>query len=160
MDKNEDGSISIKELIPYVFGNATKEQQRAILYHCQKEIVCKKDVSKGRSILTSEDLDMLFNFYDIEAVGFVSVSIIKDRIRGMELPRDAEKLILRPVAGNDVSDYYLTLCVLFYILPHVPMVELQDDEMLNSGEFHRVFDSCLTKSIAVSKALVSRGTDS
>lgn len=100
MDKNDDGDLSISELLPLVFSKATKEQLRSVLYYCQREIVCKKDKSRGRKILEPEDLDELFNIYDSELVGFVAVGTIKDRVRGMELPRQAEEFILRSIAGT------------------------------------------------------------
>ena len=99
MDKNDDGDLSISELLPLIFSKATKEQLRSILYYCQREIVSKKDKSKGRKILEPEDLDELFNIYDSELVGFVAVGTIKRRVKGMELPRQAEEFILRSVAG-------------------------------------------------------------
>lgn len=99
MDKNDDGDLSISELLPLVFSKATKEQLRSILYYCQREIVCKKEVLKGRKILESEDLDELFNFYDSDLVGFVAVSTIRDRVKGFDLPRQAEEFILRSIEG-------------------------------------------------------------
>ena len=99
MDKNDDGSLSLAELLPLVYGKATKEQLRSILYYCQREIVCKKDITKGRKVLLSEDLDQLFNFYDCEMVGFVAAGTIRERIKSFELPRQAEEFALRPFDG-------------------------------------------------------------
>ena len=99
MDKNDDGDLSISELLPLVFSKATKEQLRSILYYCQREIVSKKDKTHGRKILEPEDLDELFNFYDSEMVGFVAVGMIRERVKGFELPRQAEEFILRSIEG-------------------------------------------------------------
>jgi hypothetical protein len=124
MDKNNDGSLSLKELLPLVFSKAGKDQLRSILYHCQREIVCKKDVSKGRGVLIAEDLDELFNFYDSDLVGFVAVGTIRDQVKGLELPRQAEEFILRPILGIYlVFIWYLFGIYVWYLsLPLLPLL--------------------------------------
>lgn len=112
VDTNGDGYVSIGDLVPIIFNKATTEQIKLIIAFTESEMTKKNfDVDT----ITSGELEQLFDSYDVDNVGFVSISILKDRIRYMQLP-DA---------------------VQFSFMSSI--IEMADDEMVNLSEFLRVF---------------------
>lgn len=116
--KNDDGFLSMRELVPVVFSKASKEQQRLIISFCNSEIVRKSD---GVTQLTFNEIEQLFESYDINNFGFVAVSYIRDQIRSMALPEACVTSCLKNFADVD------------------------DDEMVNPQEFTRFFRVYLSK---------------
>ena len=112
IDKSGDGFLSMKELIPIVFNQATKNQQKLILKYSQSEIIKKRNDDFA---LTPAEIFQLFECYDIDSIGFVTVSLIRDRIRAMALPESAHFGIMDTFSN------------------------LEEDEMLNEAEFTRIF---------------------
>lgn len=116
--KNDDGFLSMRELVPVVFSKASKEQMRLIISFCNNEIVRKSD---GVTQLTFNEIEQLFESYDINNFGFVSVSYIRDQIRSLALPEPC-----------------ITSCLKNFI-------DVDDDEMVNPQEFTRFFRVYLSK---------------
>jgi len=110
--KNDEGFLSMRELVPVVFGRASKDQQRLIIQYCNSEMVKK---SESVTQLTFNEIDQLFESYDVNNFGFVAVSYIRDQIRSLVLP---EPCIISCL--NNFRD-------------------IDDDEMVNPQEFTRFF---------------------
>lgn len=119
MDTNEDGVLSIRELVPMVFDKARKDQLRQILYYVESEVMRQRH--KGKDNFTSIDLEALFDYYDSDVVGFVAISAIRERLRYMNLPAAADEYFDQAMSG------------------------MEDDEMVNPTEFERIFYTFLTK---------------
>lgn len=114
IDKDGDGYLSMRELIPVVFGKATRAQQKKIIEFCEFELT-KKIETETIPTVTLTDLDFIFEAYDSENVGFVDVSVIRERIRKMPL--------------NDQQIFFFMELI----------ADLADDEMVNLLEFRRIF---------------------
>lgn len=113
VDVNGEGCLSIQDLIPVVFGQATKEIQRAIVMYIEAEVSKRKIV--GKDFLKESDLECLFEHYDENVVGFVPVSFLREKVKCMQLPEAANYEVLQT------------------------MKDMEDDEMVNKGEFVRIF---------------------
>jgi Ca2+-binding EF-hand superfamily protein len=116
--KNEDGFLSMKELVPVVFAKASKEQQRLIVAHCNSEIVKK---SEGLVQLTFNEIEQLFEAFDTQNFGYVQVSAIREVIRNLPL-----------------QESMITSC-----LQNFKYVD--DDEMVSPSEFTRFFKMYISK---------------
>jgi len=114
IDKDSDGYLTMRELIPVVFSKATLEQKRAIISYAEMELT-KKIECEVIPKVSPADLDFLFEAYDGENIGFVDVALIKERIRTM----------------------YLSEQSLFHFMDSIS--DLADDEMVNNVEFKRLF---------------------
>jgi len=112
LDRSGDGYLSMKELVPIVFNKASKQQKKLILRYADSEILKKRN---DEHALTPAEVTLLFECYDVDSTGFVTVSLIRDRIRAMSLPEYAH------FGFMDQISY------------------LEEDEMLNEHEFSRVF---------------------
>jgi WD40 repeat protein/Ca2+-binding EF-hand superfamily protein len=115
IDKDGDGFLSIRELIPVVFNKATRDQLKLIIQYAELELTKKIDIENIPKISTTE-LEFLFEAYDVDNVGFVDVSFIKERIRTMHLSENAMFFFMELLGGD-----------------------LADDEMVNLVEFKRIF---------------------
>jgi WD40 repeat protein len=115
IDKDGDGFLSIRELIPVVFNKATREQLKLIVQYAELELTKKIEIENIPKVSTN-DLEFLFEAYDMDNVGFVDVSLIKERIRNMRLSENA----------------------LFFFMELIGP-DLADDEMVNLVEFKRLF---------------------
>lgn len=118
IDVNVDGQISLNELVPVVFSNATKEQLRAIINYVESEVIRKHT---GSVTLTHLDVEQLFDGYDVESLGFISVQFLKERIKAFNLAEN----------------------VLFMMIDL--MKDMSDDEMVNINEFARLLKPFTTK---------------
>jgi Ca2+-binding EF-hand superfamily protein len=114
IDKDCDGYLTMRELVPVVFSKASKEQQRLIIAYAEMELT-KKVEHENIPKVTNTDLEQLFESYDGENIGFVDVSLIKERVRAMNLSEQA----------------------LFFFMDNIS--DLADDEMVNLIEFKRLF---------------------
>lgn len=69
VDKNGDGQVSLNELVPIVFGKATKEQSRAIIDYVESEVIRKHtgsvtlSVGKSHSLTSPTDLNIAICIY-------------------------------------------------------------------------------------------------
>jgi hypothetical protein len=118
IDLNGDGQISLNELVPVVFSNATKEQLRAIINYVESEIIRKHT---GSVTLSHQDVEQLFEGYDVEGLGFISVLYLRERIKTFNLAEN----------------------VLFMLIDM--MKDMGDDEMVNISEFSRLLKPFTSK---------------
>jgi len=120
LDEDHDGFLTMKELIPVIFSKANRDQMQIIIRYCDAQLTKSLD---NDSILKVNpvDIDQLFEAYDAESIGFVDVSLIKERIKAMNL---SEK-------------------IMFYLME--TMAELADDEMVSLVEFRRLFKNYISK---------------
>lgn len=118
VDKNHNGVLSIRDLIPVVFNKANKETLRHIIKYVDSETLKKKNSNKDAC--TERHLEKLFEAYDVDVVGFVSISSLREKIRGMQLMEEAQFMLLSS------------------------MQDMEDDEMLNMSEFTRIFKPYIT----------------
>jgi WD40 repeat protein/Ca2+-binding EF-hand superfamily protein len=112
IDKDNDGYLTLKELIPVVFSKATNFQQKLIAQFTENELIKK---SEGIITLSSFDLDLLFESYDLNSVGFVEIGFIRERIRGLNLQENQQ----------------------FHFMEN--LIGIEDDDMVNLQEFSRIF---------------------
>jgi Ca2+-binding EF-hand superfamily protein len=119
VDDNQDGSISIRELVPIVFNKASKDQLKLIINHVEAELV-----KKNNSIvyMFPNEMEQLFECYDVGKIGFITVATIRERVRTFNMPES----------------------VLFDFLDSISGVE--DDEMVNQEEYLRLMKAYIGKS--------------
>jgi Ca2+-binding EF-hand superfamily protein len=112
-DKKGDGYLSIRDLVPIVFGKASKEQTKLIVRVLESEVVQKK----GPTLQTVQpaEIDSLFEYYDIDSIGFVQLSLVRDRVRNMNLGDPIQFAFMETIKNMD------------------------DDDLVNSQEFGRLF---------------------
>ena len=115
-DTNNDGLLGLKELIPINFEKAREEQQKAIFAYIDAEIN-KKRVKKSQDCMTTYEMEQLFSCYDVAGLGFIAIWLIRDRIKMLPLPLNISIEALDTMKG------------------------LEDDEMINQGEFVRLFSA-------------------
>lgn len=113
VDVNNNGVLSIRDLIPVVFSKANKETQRNIIKYVDSEVSKRKNNEKDA--FNESDLEKLFEIYDTNVVGFIPISLVRDKIRGMQLAEEIHFTILRSIQ------------------------DMEDDEMVNLLEFQRIF---------------------
>lgn len=121
IDKDSDGFLTMRELVPVVFNKANKEQLKWIIQYTELELTKKIEVESIPKV-SHTDLELLFEAYDSENMGFVEVGLIKERIR----------------------TFYLSEQNLFYFMESISV--FVDDEMLNLIEFKRLFKEYLISS--------------
>lgn len=80
LDENNDNYISVSELIPIVFSNLNAQQRKKVVKFVEIELKKKKS---GAVLLTLEDVDQLFNAYDTEDIGFVPISLFRERMKSL-----------------------------------------------------------------------------
>jgi len=112
LDKDQDGSITVKELLPAVFSKATKEQMKLIKLFVESEI---QRSAEGVTKLYPYEIDQLFELYDVDKIKFVAVGYIRERIKSMNLSDRAQYLFMEQI------------------------FEIDDEEMVNQIEFSRLF---------------------
>jgi Ca2+-binding EF-hand superfamily protein len=111
LNKSGDGVLTSKDLIPIIFNKANKEQMALIMLYVDSEIIQKRN---DEHCLNHAEVAQLFECYDVDAIGFVPVETIRDRIRAMQLPEAAHFAFMDSIA------------------------KMEEDEMLNEQEFNRV----------------------
>jgi Ca2+-binding EF-hand superfamily protein len=114
IDKDADGFLSMRELIPVVFNKASRIQQKRIIEYCEMELM-KKIETEIIPTVTATNLEFLFEAYDSESVGFIEVNVVRERVKKMNL----------------------TDPQLFFFADLIS--DLADDEMVNLTEFKRMF---------------------
>ena len=111
MELNQDPKTDI-------FSNSAPAQRVLILKFLEHELSKRKLV--GADFTSDEELEMLFEHYDSELIGFVKISVIREKVKAFNLPDAA----------------------------HVGMMSLlnehEEDEMLNFSEFRRLFQNYLS----------------
>ena len=117
--KNEHGVLTVNELVPVVFSKASKEQVKYIIKFCLSEIMKS---AKEITTMKFTEVDQLFEMYDHDNIGFVSVGVIREKIRGLGL--------------NDV--------ITAFFLKEIK--DIDDDEMVNHREFGRIWKPYVSRS--------------
>lgn len=108
-----NGILTVDDLLPVVFNNATKAMMGLITKYVERELSRRK--KRGEDFLTDLDLSALFDYYDMNALGFVSAGFLRDKIRSLNIP--------------DASFFSLM----------DKLHEVGDDEMVNEHFFVRMF---------------------
>jgi len=111
LNRAGDGVLTSKDLIPIIFNKASREQMNLIMAYVESEIIQKRN---DEHCLSLAEVAQLFECYDVDAIGFVPVETIRDRIRAMQLPEVAHFAFMDSIA------------------------KMEEDEMLNEQEFNRV----------------------
>jgi len=117
IDQNGDGFLSVSDLVPVIFNNATPDQRVLILKFLELELSKRKIV--GNDFTTDEELEMLFEHYDSNYVGFIKISVIREKVKGYCLPDAAHVAVMSLLNDHD------------------------EDEMVNFSEFRRLFQNYL-----------------
>lgn len=113
IDKDSDGFLSMRELVPVVFSKATYQQQKLIIQYTELELIKKIDENLIPKISIVE-IEALFEAYDLGNVGYVDVSHIRERLRTMNLPENCLYAFMESIQ------------------------DMADDEMVNLVEFKRI----------------------
>lgn len=113
VDKNGEGVLSVRELIPVVFSQASKDQQTLITKYMEIELSKRK--AAGKDLINENDLRKLFEYYDEESLGFISVDFLREKIKCLQFPDHATEFLLGKIQT------------------------MESDEMLNPSDFVRVF---------------------
>lgn len=97
-DRNGDGLLQLDELVPLVFGRATRAQLQIILTECAAHLETGGDYSGRDGYHATEDrrntqkrhfsklishskVDELFAAYDVGNVGYVRVGLLRERVK-------------------------------------------------------------------------------
>ena len=163
IDKNGSGAVSLAELVPVVFSKASRQQIKMIthyaganqsiahrwcdcvLYVCvcnsfwliliwnvcthpsvslpvrtEGSVLIREKIEELEQVSIS-DIEQLFDAYDEESIGFVTVGHIKERVK---------------------HHFGLSESVVYAFL--FSLDEINDDEMLNRVEFHRLLKPYIT----------------
>jgi Ca2+-binding EF-hand superfamily protein len=116
--KNDNGFLTVKELVPIVFNKANKQQQRYIITFCNEQIIRK---SEGLVQLTFNEVEQLFEAFDTQNLGYVAVSYIREQFRNLPLP-----------------EAIISSALLVF-------KNIDDAEMISPAEFNRFFRMYISK---------------
>lgn len=97
-----------------MFNKASREQQKVIIQYCEMELTKKVECESVEKV-SPTDLDFLFEAYDPTHIGYVDMSVIKERIKNLGLS-EAQLYFFMDMLGD-----------------------LADDDMVNLTEFKRIF---------------------
>jgi Ca2+-binding EF-hand superfamily protein len=120
LDKNGDGYLTMRELIPVIFSRASRPQQKLITEFASFELIKKQD---GIVTMTLVEMEQLFEMYDTNHIGYVAVRAIRDHVNKMTLPEPPLFMFLD------------TIC------------HAGEDEMVNLSEFIRLLKLYVEKSV-------------
>ena len=111
-DTKGEGYLTVRDLVPIVFNKANKEQRILISKMLEGQIIQKKPTVRT---MRPQDVDQLFEHYDVDSIGFVHMSLVRDRVRNMNLPDAVQFAFFESIQG------------------------IADDDLVNCQEFGRVF---------------------
>lgn len=121
VDKNGDGLLSLRELVPVMFSKATPSQVSLILKHIDSEIAKSKTDSKlEEKAVLKEDMSVLFEAYDVDKINYIRVQLIRDKLMRFQLPVAAQLAFNEKLKGTE------------------------DDDMVNIAQFTRIFMTYLS----------------
>ncbi len=120
LDKNGNGYITMRELIPVIFSRASRQQLKLIIDFASFELIKKQD---GIVTMSLTEMEQLFEYFDVNNLGYVSVSAIREQVNRMQLPEPA----------------------LFMFFDCISVAA--DDEMVNLSEFVRLLKLYVEKSV-------------
>lgn len=118
IDTNRDGLLSLHELVPVIFPEATPNQQGMIARYIEDE-VSRYMSNFNKQRIYKEDLSILFDAYDADNIGYIKVQLLRTKLSKFQLPIAAQ------LAFNE------------------KLKKMEDDDMLNLPEFTRMFISYL-----------------
>jgi Ca2+-binding EF-hand superfamily protein len=113
LNPSGSGCLTVTDLLPVVFSNANKVMMALIAKHVEQELSRRK--VKGSNFLTESDLTALFEYYDVDAVGFVEARFLREKIRTFQMSDSIYFSIIDGLRG------------------------VGDDEMVNEHYFVRMF---------------------
>ena len=119
MDDNGSGTLSLHELIPVVFSKATKVQ--ITLIEAYASVLLIRNAAADEPLFPVTDADLLFDAYDVESINFVSIGVLRDRVR---------------------NNFKLPETVQYHFL--LPLESVSDDEMFSRQEFNRFLRNFIT----------------
>jgi Ca2+-binding EF-hand superfamily protein len=105
--------LTVKDLVPIVFSKADKQQQDLVANYLEDQIA--KTGLKGREGVTSLEIEALFECYDSDHIGYITVRLLREKVKGLKLPLTAHSTVSQSFA------------------------DFEDDELINISEFIRVF---------------------
>ena len=121
MDDNNNGTLSLNELLPVVFSKASKAQIK--LMESYASVLLIRNASADEPSFPVTEADLLFDSYDPQSVNFVSIGLMRDRVRNnYKLPETVQYQFLLPLEG------------------------VSDDEMFSRQEFVRFLRNYITAS--------------
>ena len=107
--------LSVSDLVPIVFSKGDKQLFELLSNYLEEQIA--NAGLKGKDGVTILEMEALFECYDVHHIGYISVSLLREKIKSMRLPVSAMGLVT------------------------ASFVDYEDDELLNVAEFIRVFNS-------------------
>jgi Ca2+-binding EF-hand superfamily protein len=120
LDKNGDGYLTMRELIPVIFSRASRAQQKLIIEVASFELIKKQD---GIATMSLVEMEQLFEMYDTTHIGYVAVRAIRDHVNKMNLPDQALYMFIDTIS------------------------HATEDEMVNLAEFVRLLKLYVEKSV-------------
>jgi hypothetical protein len=124
MDDNNNGTLSLNELLPVVFSKASKAQIK--LMESYASVLLIRNASADEPSFPVTEADLLFDSYDPQSVNFVSIGLMRDRVRNnYKLPETVQYQFLLPLEG------------------------VSDDEMFSRQEFVRFLRNYITASAGI-----------
>lgn len=103
VDVNGDGVLSLHELVPVIFPEASLAQVKLILKFIDDEIT--RSMSQyNRQDVHKEDMAILFESYDIDNIGYIKVQMIRNKIMRFQLPVSAQLAFNELLSGVEDGD--------------------------------------------------------
>jgi Ca2+-binding EF-hand superfamily protein len=119
IDSNRDGVLSLHELVPVIFAEASPNQVAIILKHIDDEVTRNMSSYNAHAVY-KEDMAVLFETYDADNIGYIRVQLIRDKLMRFHLPVAAQLAFNEKLKG------------------------IEDDDMINLAEFIRLFITYLS----------------
>lgn len=119
VDSNRDGVLSLHELVPVMFSQATPAQVSLILKYIDEEVTRNMKTYKKDAIY-KEDMVVLFEGYDADNIGYIKVQLVRDKLVQFHLPVAAQLAFTQKLK------------------------DMEDDDMVNLAEFTRMFIAYLS----------------
>lgn len=105
----------MSDLVPIVFSKGDKNLHELLSNYLGEQIA--KTGLNGKDGVTTLDVEALFECYDVNHIGYITVSLLREKVKGLRLPGSALGLVT------------------------ASFVDFEDDELLNIAEFIRVFNT-------------------
>lgn len=119
IDSDGDGILSLKELIPVIFAEASSKQLSLITKFVEDEASRNMKLC-DKQLVYKKDIKLLFEAYDTDDIGYIKVQHIRDKLMRFQLPVAAQLAFNEKLKG------------------------IEDDDMVNLAEFTRLFIAYLT----------------
>jgi Ca2+-binding EF-hand superfamily protein len=119
VDTNRDGVLSLHELVPVIFSEATSSQVSLILKYIDEEVTRNMKTYRKDEIY-KEDMAILFETYDADNIGYIKVQLVRDKLAQFRLPVAAQLAFTQKLK------------------------DMEDGDMVNLPEFTRMFISYMS----------------